>query len=339
MKIENNIVLLEVNLNGGSYSDFHLKDQPINPINWRINDPEMPPFMGHFLCFDRWGPPTDAEKANGFKHHGEVNTVNWEMLSKPQSKEGVTTCSMRCILPMGGLQLTRKIELSENYPLFHVTEEIRNLNKYGRMFNIVQHVTLASPFLDKSTLFDNNAEKGFEDKENGSFSQETPVIKWPEADHDGRKVSLRQFRDKWPRVSTFIYCEGDKNGWVTACNPELKLMLGYIWKTKDYPWINFWRSMENDDPAAFGMEFGTTGLHEPFPVVARKGKIFGRNIYEFIDAGEVICKSYTAFLAIIPEDYKGVGKIEINNSLLIIKEKSVSSRDINYPLKGIHFKN
>ncbi|MCX6328134.1 MAG: hypothetical protein NTZ85_01285, partial [Bacteroidia bacterium] len=151
MKIENNIVLLEVNLNGGSYSDFHFKDQPINPINWRINDPEMPPFMGHFLCFDRWGPP----------------------------------------------------ELSEDFPLFHVTEEILNLNKYGRMFNIVQHVTLASPFLDKSTLFDNNTEKGFEDKENSSLSQETPVIKWPEADHSGKKVSLRQFRDKWPRVSTF----------------------------------------------------------------------------------------------------------------------------------------
>jgi hypothetical protein len=27
----------------------------------------------------------------------------------------------------------------------------------------VQHVTLAPPFLDKSTLFDNNTEKGFED--------------------------------------------------------------------------------------------------------------------------------------------------------------------------------
>ena len=25
---------------------------------------------------------------------------------------------------------------------------------------------------------------------------------------------------------------------------------------------------------AYGMEFGTTGLHEPFPVIAKKGKIF-----------------------------------------------------------------
>ena len=81
------------------------------------------------------------------------------------------------------------------------------------------------------------------------------------------------------------------------------------------------------------MEFGTTGLHEPFPVVAKKGKIFDQNIYAFIDANEVISKSFTAFLAKIPEDYKGVKNIEIRNSLLIIKEKSTVSRDIVYHLK------
>ena len=110
-------------------------------------------------------------------------------------------------------------------------------------------------------------------------------------------------------------------------------MIGYIWETGDYPWINFWRSMENGVPMAFGMEFGTTGLHEPFPVIAKKGKIFDRNIYNFIDASEVITKSYTVFLAKIPEDYKGVDKIEISNSLIIIKEKNTPSRDIRYHFK------
>ena len=110
-------------------------------------------------------------------------------------------------------------------------------------------------------------------------------------------------------------------------------MLGYIYETKEYPWINFWRSMENGVPMAFGMEFGTTGLHEPFPVVAKKGKIFGQNIYEFIDANEIVSKSFTAFLAKIPDDYKGVEKIEISNSTFTIKEKASSSRDIIYHLK------
>jgi len=201
------------------------------------------------------------------------------------------------------------------------------------MFNIVQHVTIAPPFLDKSTLFDNNAGKGFEDKEDGSLNQEEPILRWPEAYHNGEKISLRQFMNEWPRVSSFLFDQNAKYGWVTACNPGKNLMLGYIWKTEDYPWINFWRSMENGVPMAFGMEFGTTGLHEPFPVLAKKGKIFGQNIYDFIDAGEIISKSFTAFLAKIPGDYKGVDKTEITGTTILIKEKNTISRDITLNFK------
>jgi hypothetical protein len=330
MKIENSKAVLEVNLNGGSYPDFHLKELPLNPLNWRSKDSTMPYFMGHFLCFDRWGPPSEAEKVNGFKHHGEASTVIWKRLSEPKSINGEITCSMECTLPMGGLRLTRKIEMPADEPVFFVTEEIKNLNKYGRMYNIVQHVTIAPPFLDKTTLIDNNTEKGFEDKEDGSTDQENPVIKWPEVNHNDDIISLRQFETDWPRVTSFAFNKNDKYGWVTASNPDKNLLLGYIWETEDYPWINFWRSMENGVPAAFGMEFGTTGLHEPFPVLAKKGKIFDRNIYDFIDANEVITKSFTVFLAKIPGDYKGVDRIEFNNSLIVITEKSNDSRNIVY---------
>ncbi len=333
MKLENNKVLLKINLRGGSYSDFRFKDLPLNPISFRANDPDQPEAGGHLLCFDRWGPPTEAEKANGFGHHGEVNSQVWKMLNEPQIKDGSTICSMMCRLPMGGLELTREIELPVDEPIFCVTERIKNLNKYGRMYNIVQHVTIAPPFLDKTTLIDNNTEKGFENKENGSLNQEEPVLNWPKAVNNGEKISLRSFQNEWPRVSSFVFNQNDKYGWVTACNPQKKLMLGYIWEVKDYPWINFWRSMEEGVPLAFGMEFGTTGLHEPFPVVAKKGKIFDRNIYDFIDANEVISKSFVAFLAKIPEDYKGVDSIDISDKVMLIKEKATVSRDITYPNK------
>jgi hypothetical protein len=326
--LENNSIILKINPEGGSYSYFHLKDLPVNPINWETTDPEQPPFKGHFLCFDRWGPPTDAEKANGFRHHGEVNTQKWQVVQKPQNTNNITTCVMSCRLPMGGLELTRTVELPEGEPVFFVSEEIKNLNQYGRMFNIVQHVTLAPPFLDTNTLFDNNTEKGFEDKEDGSLNQEEPVLKWPKVRHNNEKINLRKFQDEWPRVSTFVFSRNEKYGWVTAANPGQNLLLGYIWKTEDYPWINFWRNMKDGIPLAFGMEFGTTGLHEPFPVVARKAKIFGRNIFEFIDSGEVIQKSFTAFLTKIPSDYKGVEKIELTESAIILSEKNKKSSNI-----------
>ena len=317
-----------MNLRGGTYSDFSLKENPLNPINWETVNPEEPPFLGHFLCLDRWGPPSDGEKANGFGHHGEVITQDWKLQEQFQEGENISACKMSCRLPMAGLQLTRKIELSETEPVFHVTEEIENLNKFGRMYNIVQHVTLAAPFLDSTTLFDNNTEKGFEDREDGSLNQEEPVIAWPEAVHDGETISLRRFQNNWPRVSSFIFGNDQQYGWATACNPGKNLLLGYFWKTKDYPWINFWRDMEDGIPRAFGIEFGTTGLHEPFSVVAKKGKIFDRNIYDFIDAGEIISKSFTAFISYIPDDYQGVEKIEFNNSFFTITEKREDSRNL-----------
>ena len=333
MTLENGKAILEINLNGGSIPDFHLKELPLNPLNWRANDPAMPAFMGHFVCFDRWGPPSEGEKANGFIHHGEVNTVIWKIVSRPQITDGISTCSMMCTLPMGNLELIRTVNIHKEEPVVFVTEEIKNLNKYGRMFNLVQHVTIAPPFLDTTTLFNNNAEKGYENKEDGRLNPEEPVIKWPETNHNGERVSLQYFRNEWPRVSSFVYNDNETYGWVTATNASKNLMIGYIWEIKDYPWINFWRSMENKVPVAFGMEFGTTGLHEPFPVIAKKGKIFGRNIYDFIDAGETIKKSYIIFLAKVQNSYNGVDKIEVSNSSIIIREKNNPSGEIRYSIK------
>ena len=67
---------------------------PINPINWHTKESEKPAFMGHFLCFDRWDPPTDAEKTNGFGHHGEANSEVWELLSELQTKDSITARTM-----------------------------------------------------------------------------------------------------------------------------------------------------------------------------------------------------------------------------------------------------
>lgn len=325
--LENDKISLKIALIGGAYTDFHLKGGLLNPINWSLEDETNPPFKGHFLCFDRWGPPSEGERREGFHHHGEVNSQHWQL-----SDLSGSSCVMRCSLPMGKLELTRQVTLPSGEPLFVVSEKIRNLNSYGRMFNIVQHVTLAPPFLDKGTLIDNNTEKGFEDKEDGSLHQEKPVLHWPEAIHNGKRVNLRQIEDPWPRVSSFVYNRREKYGWVTALNPHLELMVGYLWRTGDYPWINFWRSMKNCVPTAFGMEFGTTGLHEPFPVVARKGKIFNRNLYDFIDAGETVEKRFIAFLATIPNDYKGVETIRLENSALIIGERGRSDRQIRFRL-------
>ncbi len=80
LKLDNSVSTIVINLEGGSYIDFRLKTNPVNPLNWHYNGDDGLDFEGHFICLDRWGPPSVGEAANGFKHHGEASSIMWDVL-------------------------------------------------------------------------------------------------------------------------------------------------------------------------------------------------------------------------------------------------------------------
>ncbi|MCP6756707.1 hypothetical protein NL533_34290, partial [Klebsiella pneumoniae] len=61
-----------------------------------------------------------------------------------------------------GLYVTKAISLDKQSALFHVKETISNRNVLGRLYNLVQHPTIAAPFLTEETIINCNAAKGFE---------------------------------------------------------------------------------------------------------------------------------------------------------------------------------
>jgi hypothetical protein len=136
-----------------------------------------------------------------------------------------------------------------------------------------------------------------------------------------------------PGVTSFVFADGLEYGWVTSCNPGKGLLIGYLWKLSDYPWLNIWRNVQKGRPSARGMEFGTTGLHQPFNALIAKGKIFERPLFEYIDAGQTIMKSYTAFLAKTPADYKGVREITLSGGEIVLKEQGASGRENRIKIK------
>ena len=321
--LEGEIARISVDTAGGSIVDFRLIEQGLNPLNW--NYPEKgdlkPRTMGHFICFDRWGQPSAQELKNGMPFHGEAAQVVWKVLLQPMKKDGTIKAVMSCKLPIGGMTVKRTLNLYENAPVLMVREEFTNVNKLGRICNVVQHSTIAPPFLDKSVLVDSNAHKGFP-RSSPMPTPEEPVVYWPKIVFNDKFIDLRRLiDDQNPNVASFVFPEGVKYGWVTACNPGKGLLIGYLWDVSDYPWINFWRYLEDGKPDARGLEFGTTGLHEPFGVLVAKGKIFGRSLYEYYDAGQTIVKTYTAFLSRIPANYKGVEDVHFQDGKIVIKEK------------------
>jgi hypothetical protein len=283
--------------------------------------------MGHFLCLDRWGAPSEAEANNGMPYHGEAAWVSWKVLREPQAAASGIGAEMAATLPMAGFDVTRRARLLNDVPLMAVTESVTNRNNLGRIYNMVQHPSIAPPFLDETTLVDANGRKGFMQSSPLPNPEEPPVY-WPQALKDGQPVNLRRLTDdKQPDVVSFIIDE--RYGWTTAATPRKGLLIGYIWQSSEYPWLDIWRDVKDGKPAARGLEFGTAGLHQPQGILVAKGKIFGRPLYVHLDAGQTATRSYAVFLFKIPGDYHGVERVRYEGGRLILHERGAGpDRDL-----------
>ncbi len=297
---------LAIDILGGSFVDFRLNHVDLNPLVWANDGPANEArSMSHFLCLDRWGQPSAAEVANGMKGHGEATKVEWETTSGPSTKGGVAEASQTALLPMAGIRVRRTVRVSG--AAFHVEETVTNENKLGRIYNMVQHPTVGPPFFDVDTVVDANARQGFM-QSSPMPNPEHPTVVWPQALEGARPVDLRRLDDDdLPKVCSYVIDE--EMGWVTAATPSKELLIGYVWKTAEYQWLNIWRHVVDGKPLARGLEFGTTGLHQPYGTLVKKGRIFGRQLFDHLDTGESKTRSFVGFLAQIPKNFQGVQNV------------------------------
>jgi len=300
--IENESIVLEINQLGGAFSAMRLKDNSLNFLSWKLSREDMPEnnrkgaaFEGHFLCFGRWGSPTAGEIKKGIPHNGEHNNLMWSKETGKNTNEWIMTVSAAS----DAVNIERKIKLAGEQALFKVTEKFTSTSNLGRISNIVQHVTLGPPFINPLTQFYSNAGKGFL-QENCWPDPSVCEYDWPNAiSCSGDSFSLSQFNHDRNFVSTHIIA--DSTGWALAVDPVSRQYAGYMWKTEDYPWINFWNQNRGQHVFAYGMEFGTTGIGRTYEeLVVKNPEFHGHSSFFFMDAGETITKSYFGFCGKIP---------------------------------------
>jgi hypothetical protein len=304
--LKNDSVTLNVSLWGGALTSFSLNNQNLNPLEWKLTPEEMPennrngaPFQGHFLCFGRWGGPTSGEIASGIPHNGEPANQWWNL--EDSSNPEILKMSFKA--PLENWQINRTIRLEASQLSFTVEETFFNPEKFGRFTTVVQHATLGGEFLNENTVVNSNAGEGF-NQALISRSLDEYAYSWPDGYSDTlqNKIDLRQSGYSNGFVTTHII--NDTIGWVTAATPDKNLLVGYVWKTADYPWLHIWHGTKNGKVWAKGLEFGTTGLGDTFSPQERLIHSFkGRENYFFVDAVSGVTKRYTCFLLPVENDF------------------------------------
>jgi hypothetical protein len=225
---------------------------------------------------------------------------------------------------LDGIVAEKRIYFDAANAVFKVIDGMQSVLSVGRLFNIVQHATIGRPFLSASTIIDSNAGSGFMQH----LSYPDPhryEYKWPMAINDtlGTTVNLTSTAESINYVSTHLF-DGD-TGWITATSPATGTLLGYIWKTRDYPWLNVWQDVRDGKPAAKGLEFGTTGIGLPYQdLLAVDTRFHGVNSFFYLDALETVTKTFIGFQTSIPTDYKGVQELRMEQARLILTEKDTA---------------
>src|SRR5262249_22821564 len=96
--------------------------------------------MGHNLCLDIFGGPSDAEAAAGMGVHGEGSVAPYQI--------EVTGERMVCraTFPLAQIQFERTIELSGG--TVEIAESVESLASFDRPIGWTQHVTFGPPFVE-----------------------------------------------------------------------------------------------------------------------------------------------------------------------------------------------
>jgi hypothetical protein len=334
--LQNRICSANYHINGGALVDFRLQPAGVNPLQFvyieKTSENTDLVFEGHFLCAGHWGDPSPGEAACGHVKHGDFHRLPWQVAQNELLANFTATSTLE------GLCLQRRAELDKASAVLLVEESIKNIHAVGRLYNLVQHPTIAAPFLDADTIVDCNAAQGFD----YAFAEynEKSFSHWPEGKAlDGKSINLSKPDRPYSSVFSFSVNPNDEWGWITAYSPAQQTVLGYVWKRAHYPWIAHWLHFSGEQLQYRGLEFGTTGVHKPMKELWEKGlvNLLGERTCRFIDTGETHYRSYMAFLFAAPDGFNGVERVQREDNAIVLTEKGTNKTiKISHQFKTEH---
>lgn len=344
VQLENEKIRVTVLVEGGHIAELLDKESGVNPL-WTppwpsiepsVYDPEKHPeygqgvdgkllagIMGHNLCLDIFGVPSEEEAAAGFGVHGEAPVVPYEISA------GSDWLTAAAVLPEAQLRFERKISLAGQNVL-RIEETVENLRGIDHPVGWTQHVTLGAPFVEPGvTEFRASAtrSKVFESDFAGGkgYMEIGAEFDWPMVPRaGGGLVDMRRFVDLpvSGAFSTHLMDPVREQAFFMAWSPKSRVLIGYVWNRNDFPWLGIWEENRcrtappwNGQTITRGMEFGVSPMPETRRAMIERGRLFGESTFRWIPARGKVQAVYCAFITkadSIPEEVSWDGGANVS---------------------------
>ena len=323
--IENEHLQVVVTLEGGHIAAIIDKPTGVNPLwapPWATIEPSawsadmleygcdaesqlLAGILGHNLCLDVFGPPSDEEAAVGLRVHGEAGVIVHALRTEDD------TLWQRATLVHAQLLFERTLRLRPGSRRLEIGETVENLSIYDRPIAWTEHVTLGPPFLEKGRTITQATAKRSKVMESDFSGGACPhrigaEFDWPNVPlAAGGSEDLRVYtsRESSASFTTHLMDPASETACFKAWSPTHKLLLGYEWKRSDFPWLGIWE--ENYSRQALpwggktltrGLEFGASPFAEGRRSMIDRGSLFGTPCYRWIPARSCVSVEYAAWL-------------------------------------------
>ncbi|MBI84438.1 MAG: hypothetical protein CMJ81_14685 [Planctomycetaceae bacterium] len=280
--------------------------------------------MGHNLCFNFWGAPSEAEFRAGMSFHGEVSILKAQKLTQTG-----TELTHRLDLARSGTTITRTLRLLPNQPVLYVEETAENLSSLDKPFGWVQHPTFGPPFVNPETVvFDASATQG----DLGGEKDYESLGTWPVGSPGEGQKDYRRFSPETPsyKMAYFLLDRTRDLEFITALNTEHRLLVGYVFWRADYPWMMVWEENRrlqtppwNGETVTRGMEFGNTRIPGSAKEYFKKPEMYGTPTFGWLEAKGQLKARFLVFLTEVPEGMTGVRDIRLEGSEIVVEPKGV----------------
>lgn len=323
--VSNGALAVSIRATGGAIASVVLADDParLNPMH----------ALGHFVCVDGFGPPSDDERAAGLPMHGEANQVPWDLVAR--ARDGATTTlAFRAELPLVHEVLRRTYRMVDGENVLYVDSALDSELAFDRPVNWGEHATIGPPFLALATTSVEMSATQAMTRSHASQSAAPPhrlasfvPFTWPMAPAiDGGLIDVRPAPLVAPvgDHTTSLMDPARRLVFVTAVNAERRLVLGYVFRGAEYPWTQLWEYYPVNGRLARGLEFAMQPFDMPRREIAEMATLLGVPTYRWLPARSTVRTSFLLFYARLPDGMQRVDDVTLEDGRLRIVDRGAA---------------
>ena len=337
--LSNDKVALTVLTEGGAMAQIVLaadKDK-INPL-WNPyliarQAGQKPPanlYRGHFVCIDGFGPVSPEERAAGLPMHGEAYTLPWTLQSQ-QKTGGTASAAFSVTLPIAQETFTRTYRLVDGENIVWVDSAVTSLLGFDRPVFWGEHATISAPFLEPGKVAvdmpaSRSKTRAYPAQGNTTRALQSYVdFTWPMAPTiNGQQFDVRTAPMNASSLehTTTLLDPSRRLVFVTALHLDKHLLIGWVFRREEYPWVQTWLSNPGPNRMTRGLEFSTQPFDLTRADVLKNGPLFDSPVLRILPAKSTITSSFLMFYTAVPDGFLKVDDVQLSGGKLVIEDRA-----------------